>query len=345
MLLLDAEKRTQATIQDHFDALTIELLGVQASGLPLPRIRDLLKRGIIDADKLQGLDIAGLEEPLNPILFTRLIGRDYAQASSQERQYMRSASLDYWKRQALNIKNDIQREDREPIEQKYRTSRVQPDIQGHTPYDKAIPTYFSEAEKVGLVSAFKSLGGFIRGLGNAYADEISSTYYEEWDKENLLDTPNAQRRNEALKVIREEVGSAVLTNDTGKEVASRIRQRTNDLTRNFERIAETELQATHNEGMIYEAVYQDGENARIARIPETDACKHCLRLFLQPNGKPRIFNVADLLANGTNVGIKARNYKPTAFPIHPNCRCDTIPVIQGFIIDTDGSMILESNET
>jgi len=344
MLLLDAEKRTQATIQDHFDALTIELLGVQASGLPLPRIRDLLKRGIIEADKLQGLDIAGLEDPLNPILFTRLIGRDYALASTQEREYMRSASLDYWKKQALNIKNELEREDRESIEQ-YRTSRAQPKAQGYTPYDKAIPAYFSEAEKVGLVSAFKSLGGFIRGLGNAYADEISSTYYEKWDKEDLLDTPNMKRREEALKVIREEVGSAVLTNDTSKEVASRIRQRTKDLTRNFERIAETELQATHNEGMIYEAVYQDGENARIARIPETDACKHCLRLFLQPNGRPRIFKVADLLANGTNVGVKARNYKPTAFPIHPNCRCDTIPVIQGFIIDKDGSMILESNET
>lgn len=344
MLLLDAEKRTQATIQDHFDALSIELLGVHASGLPMERIRDLLKRGILEPSKLQGLDIAEFkDDPLNPILFTRLIGRDYALASQTEREYMRTASLDYWKKQALSIKNELEKE--EPMKPAYKNiyQRAQPNDLANDPYNKAIPAYFSEAEKAGLVSAFKSLGGFIRGLGNAYADEISSTYYEKWDKENLLDTPNPKRRAEALKVIREEVGSAVLTNDTAQEVASRIRQRTGDITRNFERIAETELQASHNEGMIYEALYLDGEDAKVARIPETTACKHCQRLFLQPNGRPYVFKVTDLIANGTNVGKSPKNYKATAYPIHPHCKCDTIPVIQGFVIDKDGSMILESD--
>tara|TARA_Y100001938_G_scaffold149528_1_gene236666 strand:- start:158 stop:1192 length:1035 start_codon:yes stop_codon:yes gene_type:complete len=341
MLILDAEKRTQKTIHDHFDALLVELLGVHASGLTEPRIRDLIERGILDLSSIDGLDIAELEnDPLNPILFTRLIDKDYALASSQERQLMRTASLDYWRKQAGQIKESLPVP---PPEQKQYINlfdRAKPPAKTN-PRKDAIPDYFSEAEKISLLSAFESVGGFIRGLGNAYADDLSASFYEKWDGENLLATHDPKKRQEALQVIREEVGIASLQNDTVNDVAGKIRQRTKDLARNFERIAETELQATHNEGMIYESLYLDGDQARVARIPETTACKHCKAHFLDSNGVPIVFEVSELIANGTNVGKRASEYKPTAYPMHPHCRCDTIPVPQGLTVDENGVLVKE----
>jgi hypothetical protein len=36
--------------------------------------------------------------------------------------------------------------------------------------------------------------------------------------------------------------------------------------------------------------------------------------------------VSELIENGTNVGRARADWQPTAYPVHPNCRCDTIPV-------------------
>lgn len=336
MLLVDAEIRGREAIEAHYDALSVELFGAAAAGLPRERLETLIEEGYLDARVLLSEDNEVTEAPLNPILFIRRLGSHYAQASPEDRTRMRRWDLRRWRGELERGITPTTTESR-----RYPSiERPQPATLAPEPLPRAIPSYFSEAERAGLVSAHRVAGGFIRGLGSLYADEFSADIYEAWNGEELLSTPDAERRRQKLQVIREEVGAAVLTKPTAQEVARRIRQRVGDIARNFDRIAETELQAVHNEGQIYQAVELDGETARVARIPESGACDSCQSLFIDPTtNTPRVFYVSDLAANGTNVGRPRRSWTATAYPVHPNCRCDTIPLSEGQTVTASGRIV------
>ena len=323
MLLLDAETRGREIIESHYDALIVELFGVNFSGITRERLEFLLLNGYIQPSQLQGLDYhRGQGDPLNPILFIRRLGRAYVQANNAERESMRRWDIGRWRRETLNLGASPS------LNIQYPTlSRPTPSYQMNPPNMNRLPPNFGSAEKAGLVSAFQTTGGFIRGLGAKYVDEYTADLYEEWDGENLLRSPDPVRRQNKLDVIRQEVGTAVLTKTKASEVARRIRSRVGDMARDFERIAETELQAVHNEGQIYQGIDLYGNEALIARIPEANACSSCLELSIDPvTSEPYLFNVIELANNGTNVGRKRKDWKATAFPIHPNCRCDIIPL-------------------
>lgn len=328
MLILDAENRTRQSIQDHYDALCVELLGVRASGLSEDRVRELVLSGRLNVDALRGYNLGDNDEPLNPILFIRKLGHKYARAEPAERARMREYTIAQWQDELQGYTP--------PAVISYQVPISRPDApDAPTPHQNAIPENYGTADSASLVSAFQSLGGYIRGLGSRYADEASADFFEEWDGQELLSTPDPQKRLEMLKVIREEVGAAVLSKAHAAEVARKMRNRTKDFARNFDRIAATELQAAHNEGQIIQAVELDGEGARVARIPESSACKYCLDAFLE-NGIPKIFEVSELIANGSNAGRKRSQWLPSAYPMHPNCRCDTIPVGKDQIVTRSG---------
>lgn len=48
-------------------------------------------------------------------------------------------------------------------------------------------------------------------------------------------------------------------------------------------------------------------------------CKHCLRLHIGPDGHPRLFRLSTLENAGTNVGVKAANWKAVVGTTHPHC--------------------------
>jgi hypothetical protein len=336
MLLVDAEMRGRDAIEAHYDALSVELFGVRAAGLSRERVENLISDGYLSPQVLQ-TENTTTGAPLNPLLFIRRLGSHYVEAPPEERERMRRWDLNRWRGElSQGITPRAPNESR-----RYPTiEKPQPPELAPPPHERAIPSYFSAAERAGLVSAHRVAGGYIRGLGALYADEFSASVYEEWNGETLLSTPDAERRRQKLKVIREEVGTAVLTKPTAREVAGRIRQRVGDIARNFERIAETELQAVHNEGQIFQAVELDGEEARVARIPESGACSSCRDLFLDPaTNTPLIFLVSDLAANGTNVGRPRRSWVATAYPVHPQCRCDTIPLSPDQTVTASGRIV------
>jgi hypothetical protein len=325
MLLLDAETWTHNAIQAHYDALIVQLFGARASGLSRSRLSHLLRGGYLAPSQIEGLRLGHDDAPLNPLIFLRMCGTPYATASAEEQAQMREWTLSRW---------SAELEDRDPSTPSQAVSplpegaRALPPEIAPKPLPRAVPESLSTTEKIGLVSAFQSAGGFIRGLGAKYAYDASADYYEEWNGETLVSSPDPIQRRERLEIIREEVGLAQLTKDHAREVARRMRARTGDLYRNFDRIAETELQATHNEGMIYQAVSLDGENARVKRIPESGACRACLGAFLDEEGQPIIWSVQELAEMGSNVGRRRAEWLPSAYPMHPSCRCDTIPVLR-----------------
>ena len=123
-----------------------------------------------------------------------------------------------------------------------------------------------------------------------------------------------------------------------RDLARELADRSGVWVHNWERIARTELQGAYNEGRVYSVLERYGAGARVARLPETDACKHCKRVFLAADGKPRIFTVEDLASNGTNVGRPAAQWQPTIWPVHPNCRCDVVSIPDGMYLTADGRL-------
>ena len=135
----------------------------------------------------------------------------------------------------------------------------------------------------------------------------------------------------------------MLTKPAAAEVARRMRQRIGDLARNFERIADTELQTVHNEGKVNQALELDGEAALVARVTESGACEACRKIFIDPlTGAPRIWKLTTLISNGTNVGRARRDWLPTVYPVHPRCRCDMIPLASNQKITSSGRIVSKS---
>jgi len=105
---------------------------------------------------------------------------------------------------------------------------------------------------------------------------------------------------------------------------------TGDWARDFQRIAQTESHTAINEGLKdrwYEQELDMAEDddrkprpLRAFRVPRSDACKHCVRLYTE-GGAPRIFLLSELESNGTNVGRKVGEWKPVIGATHPWCGC------------------------
>ncbi len=345
MRLVEAELRARELIQARYEGLIVELLGPRASGLTDERIAELIEQGHLDPAAIYNADgRRRADQPLDPILFIRLAGAPYFNASEAERAKMRYATLREWVDRlspSISAREEAAPQRIDATAPLFKVERPVPPNPGPLPPPQAIPKWISQSERAGLLEAYRNAGGYIRGLGVDFADEISARFYERWNGPQLLNTPDPAKRAAALEVIRAEVGAAVLTHDTAADVAGRIRQRTGDLARDFQRIAETELQAAHNEGQLYHALYTGGEGAKIARIPETGACKTCRALFLNPDQTPRLFTPGELISNGVNVGRRRADYRATVYPPHPRCRCDTITVRPGQTVTRDGRIIAD----
>jgi hypothetical protein len=138
-------------------------------------------------------------------LLVQLFGSDlsgsvYVDANPKEKEKMRRWDLTRWSKE-INKKAFPKKST--PTPTLPLLQRPMPDDLSLMPGEASIPSSFSDAEKAGLVSAFKVAGGYIRGLGANYADEFSADMYEEWNGESVLQIPNPERRSEKLKVIRE----------------------------------------------------------------------------------------------------------------------------------------------
>lgn len=207
--------------------------------------------------------------------------------------------------------------------------------------DDPSPSWLTEMEQEAYQQARSRAGEYARGLGNFANQRTGQIVKEVWQGEVITRFADKDKREENLALLKEKTAEAIAHGWTADELARRLRNETEDWGRDWERIAETELQGAYNDGVFVEAVKYEGEEARFARVPDGDACGDCKRLFLNPDGTPKIFTAVELDNNGTNVGRKRKDWLPTIWPIHPKCRCDIQVIPPGFELD-DEYMLTES---
>ena len=326
----------------HHEAILVQTLGVAAAGVSPERVVQMLAEGLINTADLQGIIIDGMEHAVDPLQFMYRVAKIIEGAPPGDRPAMRQWGVDQWK---TSVDHSIRTAPEKPATLPESAIRVgiprPPTNQPAGGYDVPIPEWMSTGEAFAYQQAATRAGEFCRGLGNALENELGGALEEGWDGEAITEEVDAVQRTERMDVIREAVAEALATHRDYQALALELARKTGNYAHNWERIARTELQGAYNEGVLVESMADWGEDARIARVPETGACQHCIRLFQNSDGTPKVFLVSEILANGTNVGKRTTSWLPTIWPVHPNCQCDTMNVPPGMIVSPDGILVLE----
>lgn len=332
----------QRLIQRHHDAFAVELLGPLASGVPAGRLEELLATGVVDPSKLGGLQVPGMRHPCDPFLFVQLVAKIVERAPGSMRARMRTWGLARWKG-LIDKELDARWQAAKAVELplsggvRFALESAPAPAAAATLGEPALPPapttatvaaeykvgepppWLAPAEKQSYRQALHRGGEFCRGLGNRHAEQVEKDVAEAWQGEDIVQEVIPEKRQERLDVIRELTAGAVETGYDAEKLARDLADATEDWSHNWRRIARTELQGAYNEGVLLDGWDAWGPETRIARFPNTTACDACRALFLDARGLPRIFTAVDLVANGTNVGKKARDWKATVWPAHPHC--------------------------
>lgn len=161
----------------------------------------------------------------------------------------------------------------------------------------------------------------IKGLGDGVKTDVSM----------IINGENNRRQNYE-KIIRDAAVDKVKDRSSLKNMVSEIGHKTGDWDRRLDRIVETEMHNAYENGRAVQIEEKDGEDALVYFDVYPGACRHCIRLYLTAGigSKPKVFKLSELRANGTNIGRKAKDYKPVIGGVHSFCRCTMNHLPKGY---------------
>ena len=191
------------------------------------------------------------------------------------------------------------------------------------------PIPLSETERRAVDFAKHQAAQYAVGLGNRISQDTGQ----------LIINADAQLRADRVDKIRNTVAAGISERKALKSIVSDLKWKTHDWARDWDRIANTESHAAMQRGVADGIAKRNGGGALVAKQPRPDACQHCIRLHLGPDGQPRIFRLDYLESNGTNYGRKAADWKAVVGPVHPNCQCQMVFIPTGWGWDANGDLV------
>ncbi len=191
-------------------------------------------------------------------------------------------------------------------------------------------------ERKAIQAARNRAGEYCRGLGNTVDAELRTLAIE-------ADTAKAEKFRAE---IREATGEAIARRETISHLKSELGHRTQDWSRDLERIATTELQNATCNGLAdwIEKEADEGEDPEVYKLA-SKACKDCQRLLMNEDGTPKVFKLSELRANGSNYGRKKAAWKATVEAIHPNCPCPLLHRPRGFTFEPRTNRLVPARRT
>ena len=139
--------------------------------------------------------------------------------------------------------------------------------------------------------------------------------------------------------IRTATAESIAKRQSAQQLKSDLGWATKDWARDWDRIAITETNNALQRGTADHYAKRFGAGARVAKRVMPDCCEHCRRLYVGPDGQPRIFRLSQLERNGTNHGRKAREWLPVVGSVHPHCQCQLIRVPEGWGFSEEGELV------
>jgi hypothetical protein len=175
---------------------------------------------------------------------------------------------------------------------------------------------------------------YVTGL----AHRVSADAVTEITGEESQLTPEDVKR-----IIADEVAAGVSRRDAVERIRSNLGHEIQNWTRDWKRIAQTEVGNAIFAGEADVIERHHGKEARVCRVPRPDACPDCKRLYLDKDGNPKIFRLSELRANGSNVGRHRSAWKPVLEATHPWCACDLMWLPDGAYWE-DGDLKIQKSK-
>lgn len=171
----------------------------------------------------------------------------------------------------------------------------------------------------------------IKGFGEKIKEDIGAIISAE--EMSLL---QKNQRAKFEEVLYKEIMSGIVEKRSVKKISSRIADRMQIWNRDWARIVETESQDVYNLGRAVNMMHNEEDPIVYFQV-FSGACRHCIRLYLTRGigSKPKTFKLSELMANGTNYGLKSKDWKPTVHPVHPYCRCELTKIPNGYVWDDE----------
>ena len=124
-------------------------------------------------------------------------------------------------------------------------------------------------------------------------------------------------------VLKTVIENAIEKRKTAQEVVSELGHQLESWNKDLGRIAETELQTAYENGRALSIEKKSGLKTKVYKDVFPGACRHCISLYTTKGigSLPKIFELDELIKNGTNIGRKTNDWKPVIGAVHPFCRC------------------------
>jgi len=151
----------------------------------------------------------------------------------------------------------------------------------------------------------------LKAQGNQVAKDLTREF----------ETTSTIYKDHLEKVTKEELDKWLDEGDLFSSLDERIEERMKNWKYRFEMISEYAIQSLFQRGVADHLQELYGVDVKVYFIVHPDACVNCKNIFLEKGGKPRIFKLSTILANGSNIGRKVKEWLATIDPIHPHCRC------------------------
>ena len=178
-----------------------------------------------------------------------------------------------------------------------------------------VPT--TEVEIKAVQYATEHAGSYIKGIGDMMVRDASAA--------------GSRASGAALRAVRANVSEAIAHRETVSELKTRLFHAIDNRTRDWQRIAHTEVNTAIQHG-IHDAIVEaspEGREQLVFKRPAPDACQHCKRLYLKADGvTPRVFRLSELA--DSNVGLKAADWQPVVGSTHPWCHCQLLPIPKNY---------------
>ena len=190
----------------------------------------------------------------------------------------------------------------------------------------------SNTEKAMFNAAATRSYAYIKSMGSRMKDIINNAVSQEEIK--LL---TEQQRILEHTTIKREMIEGVLKKKSIQSIVSDIGHSLEDWNRDWGRIVETEMQGIYQIGVAQQIMENHGAEALVYKEVYPQACSSCIYAYTTQGigSKPRIFKLIDLIANGDNIGLKRKDWKPVLGPQHPFCRCNLRYIPKGYIWDDE----------
>lgn len=196
-------------------------------------------------------------------------------------------------------------------------------------YLKANPIPLSPVERRAVQVAQHTAAQYAVGLGRRVDMDTGATILSE-------DQALANRMRDSVRTATAE---SVARRESAAKLKSKLGWETKDWARDWDRIAITEMHNAHQRGQADMIAQRHGGGARVAKRVMPDACPHCVRLYVGPDGHPRIFKLSELEKNGTNFKKKVNDWKPVLGAVHPHCQCQLVRIPDGWGFAEDGALV------